>query len=94
MLKMSLKGNATFNELEIIHYEYDSYAQILESVEANNQYDEYFWDLWKKYMELHAIYETLKKVIHIDIVLPITGNDFYGHWEIDFDKEEITIFEE
>lgn len=93
MLKLSLKDNEIFTNLEIIHYEYESYVQILEYMEANNQYDEEFWTLWKKYMELYAIYETLKKSIHINIVLPVTGNNFHGHWEINFDEEEITIFD-
>ncbi len=77
-------------DLEVSHYEYNSYLNMLQEAKSNGYNSEY-WSLWGQYMEVCSEYETLKEHIRAEYVVPAVGENYPGWWEIDFDTCKITI---
>lgn len=94
MQKFSLKDNKIFNDLAIVYYECNSFMEIIDYYESTYNYNEEFWAAWRKYFEAYAAQETLKKMLHIDFVIPLMGKEFQGSWEVNFDNDEITIYDD
>jgi hypothetical protein len=92
MLKIKIKNSTLLNDLEVSHYEYNSYISILNEIRTRG-YDEKYWDFWSQYMEAFAEYETLKEHLRVEIIIPIVGNNYNGNWEVNFETGEILISE-
>ena len=92
MFKIQMKDVELFTNLEVVHYEFNSYLNILHDLKINSGYNEEYWDTWKEYIRILGEYETLKEQLRIDFIIPIVGDDFNGNWEAKFDTgEEIII---
>ena len=91
MFKIQMKDVELFTNLEVVHYEFNSYLNILHDLKINSGYNEEYWDTWKEYIRILGEYETLKEQLRIDFIIPIVGDDFDGNWEANFDTGEIVI---
>ena len=91
MFKIEMKDVELFTNLEVVHYEFNSYLNILHDLKINSGYNEEYWDTWKEYIRILGEYETLKEQLRIDFIIPIVGDDFDGNWEANFDTGEIVI---
>ena len=91
MFKIQMKDVELFTNLEVVHYEFNSYLNILHDLKINSGYNEEYWDTWKEYIRILGEYETLKEQLRIDFIIPIVGDDFNGHWEANFDTGEVII---
>lgn len=91
MLKITeLSENDLFTNLEVVHYEYESYLNILEDLKKKGYNDEY-WTTWKDYIRVLGEYETLKEQLRVTFVIPLVGDGFDGNWEANFETGEIYI---
>ena len=86
-----MKDVELFTNLEVVHYEFNSYLNILHDLKINSGYNEEYWDTWKEYIRILGEYETLKEQLRIDFIIPIVGDDFNGNWEANFDTGEVII---
>ncbi len=91
MFKIQMKDVELFTNLEVVHYEFNSYLNILHDLKINSGYNEEYWDTWKEYIRILGEYETLKEQLRIDFIIPIVGDDFNGNWEANFDTGEVII---
>ena len=80
-------------DLEVSYYEYNSYVNMLKEAK-NNGYNSEYWSLWEQYMEVCSEYETLKEHIRAEYVVPAVGENYPGTWEVNFDNQEIYIYDE
>ena len=90
MIIVQVDNENLVKNLEVSHYEYVSYNNMLESAKVNG-YNQEYWDLWSQYMEVCSEYETLKEHIRVEFIVPAVGEDYPGWWEIDFENKIITI---
>lgn len=86
-----MKDVELFTNLEVVHYEFNSYLNILHDLKINSGYNEEYWNTWKEYIRVLGEYETLKEQLRIDFIIPIVGDDFNGNWEANFDTGEVII---
>lgn len=93
MFKIAMKDAELFAELEIAHYEFNSYANILNDMKnSDNGYNDEYWSTWKEYIKVLGEYETLKEKLRIQFVVPIVGEGYDGNWEANFDENMIYIY--
>ena len=82
--------NDFIDELEVSHYEFNSYTNMLDYSKENGYNDEY-WDIWQQYMEVYVEYTTLKEKLRVNYIVPAVGENYPGWWEINFERKEIYI---
>ena len=92
MFKIQMKDVELFTNLEVVHYEFNSYLNILHDLKINSGYNEEYWDTWKEYIRILGEYETLKEKLRIQFIVPIVGEGYDGNWEANFDENMIYIY--
>lgn len=94
MFKISMENVELFTQLEITHYEFNSYIDILADMRNNNtNYNENYWRIWKEYINILGEYETLKEKLRVEFIVPIVGEGYGGNWEANFDEGIVYIYE-
>ena len=93
MIKAKIENSDLLTNLEIAHYEFNSYVDILNEVKTHG-YNEEYWNIWNQYMQIYVEYETLKEELRTQIIVPIVGDNYPGGWEVNFDTQEIYITDE
>ena len=93
MLKAKIENSDLLTRLEIAHYEFNSYLDILNDIKSRG-YDDEYWNMWKQYMSVLTEYETIKEELRVTIIVPIVGENYPGVWEAKFDTQEIYIYDE
>lgn len=93
MFKISMKDVELFTNLEITHYEFNSYLNILTDIRNSKGYNEEYWNTWNDYIKVLVEYETLKEQLRIQFVVPIVGEDYNGSWEANFEEGVVYINE-
>lgn len=92
MLKIKIKNSTLLNDLEVSHYQYNNYINLLNEIRTRG-YDEKYWDFWTQYMAVFTEYETLKEHLRVEIIVPVVGDNYNGNWRVDFENGEILISE-
>lgn len=91
MLKFSMTDNEIFMKLEIAHYEYESYSQIIEELDFQGKHDDNYWSIWFQYITALGVYETYQKLLTVNFIYPKVGLEF-DRWEANYDNCELTIY--